>query len=198
MEFTITKEQILEIEERAKKGCINVIQSNLKNWFPKAFKRELTVGRWYKYTPKGNIIYCSKIGHDGTLYGYGFIAGQFEIYEDEKSGYCMCNSVSTEYLIEATHEEVENALTTEAKKRGYKKGVRVKNHQGERILDELDIEFMDKPNGIFNKQDAGVWIFMDGIWTEIIPEEKTVITKEKALKILAKKLKVSPENIEIK
>ena len=41
-------------------------------------------------------------------------------------------------------------------------------------------------------------LFMDGEFAEILPEEKTVITKEKVLKILAKKLKVSPESIEIK
>lgn len=192
MEFTITKEQILELSN------INaVVKERLNESFPEAFKTELKAGKWYKYT-NGNIIYWSKIGHDGTLYGYGFMSGQFKVYEDENSAYCLCNSVAAKYLIEATDKEVEEALIAEAKKRGYKEGVRVKNHQGENTLHELDIEFMNRrPNGIFNKQDAGVWIFMDGIWAEILPEEKKVITKEKALKILAKKLKVSPENIEI-
>ena len=40
-------------------------------------------------------------------------------------------------------------------------------------------------------------IFTQGNWAQILPQENTIIPIEKALKIIAKKMKVSPENIEI-
>ena len=43
----------------------------------------------------------------------------------------------------------------------------------------------------------GYILFNSGKWAEIIPQEKTIVPMENALKIIAKKMKVSLENIEI-
>ena len=60
--------------------------------------------------------------------------------------------------------------------------------------DDLTYRTLYNDLGYYN---LGFRIFANGKWAEIITEEKTVITMEKALKIIAKKMKVSPENIEI-
>ena len=74
-----------------------------------------------------------------------------------------------------TPQEVETALKNEAVKK-YKVGDKIKNHQGEFILENLDIIYNNKYNdGIYVNQGDGVWLMMNGIWAEIIPQEETYI-----------------------
>ena len=47
--YKITKEQVLKLANKAEQGCTSVIESDLKNWFPEDFKKELEIGKWYKY-----------------------------------------------------------------------------------------------------------------------------------------------------
>ena len=70
----------------------------------------------------------------------------------------------------------EEDLITEVKKRGYKKDVVIKNHQGVFVLDELDLVFSKKPNyGVWTRQGYGVWLIMNGTWAEIITTPNDVI-----------------------
>ena len=90
-------------------------------------------------------------------------------------------------------------LKKEAKKRGYKKGITCAFGKGahNRIIRENEIRWVP------DWQDQGALcmgmnvIFTQGNWAQILPQEKTVVPMAKALKIIAKKMKVSPENIEI-
>lgn len=77
----------------------------------------------------------------------------------------------------ATHSEVEQALIEEAKKRGLVNGAKIKNHQGEFILDYEEIIYSSEPNnGIWAKQREGIWLFMNGVWATIL--EETPIKEE--------------------
>ena len=90
-------------------------------------------------------------------------------------------------------------LKKEAKKRGYKQGITCAFGKGayNRIIRENEIRWVP------DWQDQGALcmgmnvIFTQGNWAQILPQGKTAVPMAKALKIIAKKMKVSPENIEI-
>ena len=94
-------------------------------------------------------------------------------------------------------------LKKEAKKRGYKGGIKLSPLES--CSNAIDTEKEDVysyipkvSHYIGNRlQLNGTGIYQDGKWAEILPQEKTVVSMAKALKIIAKKMKVSPENIEI-
>ena len=99
----------------------------------------------------------------------------------------------------ATDEEISASLIAEAKKRGYKQGITCAfgKDAHNRIIRENEIRWVP------DWQDQGALcmgmnvIFTQGNWAQILPQGKTVVSMSKALKIIAKKMKVSPENIEI-
>lgn len=192
MEFTITKEQIECLIKMAEHGSTNVIKADLKNWFPKAFEKELIVGKWYKHRIHEYIFCFNGQYEDKSQYGFSPYGEWRTDASSAKRHLC--------HLDLATEEEVESALIAEAKRRGYKKGVtclfgfaKVK-----RTISTNKIKWDTNYIGEGHLSMGTDIIFKDGRWNEIIPTEKTVIPHEKALKIIAKKLKVSPENIEIK
>ena len=96
-------------------------------------------------------------------------------------------------------------LIAEAKKRGYKKGVKAVGlykdgspHQiTDFIINQDNFTYKTLDNALVCNK-LGFRIFANGKWAEILSQEKTVVPMEKALKIIAKKLKTSPDNIEIK
>ena len=95
-------------------------------------------------------------------------------------------------------------LKKEAKKRGFKQGITILRgdwYSGF-FAPKVTIEKEQYPTSGFEFHNDtlfldGYIIFYSGNWAEIIPQEKTVVPMAKALKIIAKKMKVSPENIEI-
>lgn len=181
MEFKISKEQI---DELARMNA--VIKERLNEYFPEAFKKELEVGRWYKHNSTEALI-C----YQGNEKSYGI-----SNWGHWSNGYYAANALLWR---EATTEEIESALINEAKKKGYKKGNFKCLVERECEFNKNTHEWSFQQNGLFTAPfgKGGSCLFQDGIWAEILPTEKTVITRQKALKILAKKLKVSPENIEI-
>ena len=198
MKYEITKEQILKLANKAEQGCTSVIESDLKNWFPDVFKTEFKVGTVYKIDK--NIFYCTEINERGVLYGYGLFNAKWGERFNDGSGICACNEVAAKNrLVEASIQEWESALINEAKKRGYKQGITCAFGKGayNRIISENEIRWVP------DWQDKGALcmgmnvIFTQGNWVEILSQEKTVVPMDKALKIIAKKMKVSPENIEI-
>lgn len=186
MEFKITKEFIIE----AHKAACSDWKNRIEKEFPEAFPKGLEIGKWYVYD--SSLLNFQGLNHKDLILAYGFLEDKSWM---ETSN---CGNDFKEWK-EATHEEVESALIAEAKKRGYKKGVRcvfgaVKN---KRIISTNEIKWNPDWTDKGGLSMGMSIIFTDGKWAEILPTEKTVITREKALKILAKKLKVSPENIEI-
>ena len=185
--YSITKEQILAIE---KVGGADV-SLYLKETCPEVFKTELEVGKWYKSsTGIEFLVYYQSNGFDN----YGFWEDQ--PYRDNLLfGDCWYNMSRL-----ATDEEVSAALINEAKKRGYKQGITCAfgKDAHNRIIRENEIRWVP------DWQDQGALcmgmnvIFTQGNWAQILPQKKTIVPMEKALKIIAKKMKVSPEDIEIK
>ena len=203
--YTITKEQILKLANKAEQGCTSVIESDLKNWFPEAFNTEFKVGRVYKINK--SIFHCTEITEGGVLYGYGLFDARWdERFNNNDGSYiCACNEVAAKNkLVEASTQEWEAVLINEAKKRGFKNGVTIlrgdwySGFSAPKVTIEKE---QHRTSGFEFRNDTlfldGYIIFYSGNWAEIIPQEKTVVPMAKALKIIAKKMKVSPENIEI-
>ena len=188
--YIITKEQILETIRTG----TDVTERYFKEIIPDAFKKELEIGKWYK-TKKEGFEKClfNFLGEkDECIIAYGFNAqGAWS-----SKAYWFLYYKTMEFL-EATPEEVSTALINEAKKRGYKKGVTIQWKSRPKLIYKLgddEFDYLESRN-VLVFGDYG--IFERGEWAEILSQEKTVITMEKALKIIAKKMKVSPENIEI-
>jgi len=141
---------------------------------PNFFKVELEVGKWYKHTTCNNTI-CFKIDNSG----YGIWEGKWSE---------LIIIVENDNWTPATHQEVEDALIIEAKKRGFKKGVTVSRTQ--KMLDEHEVSLAEKVVLIVGNEYVydgylsidGRVIFIGGKWAEILE----TITKAEAEKLLNK------------
>ena len=156
--FTITEEQIEELS-KWKHG-----KRLMQEWFPEAFEKQLKVGMVYKYPNfRGGKFMFKFNGEFGNIITYGFDANgkwsnELGIWEKEIDNY-----------EEATEEEWLEALKNEARKRGFKKGVKY-NYADKPYLiktfeDELDL------GGEADLVDCIDIILKDGVWTEVIKEE---------------------------
>ena len=150
--------------------------------FPEAFKNELEVWRWYK--GYNSIFFLTKI-ENKLGYAYGIDEG---IWKDE----CSFRMSLTEKDVEATPQEVEAALISEAKKRGY-------NNKNYSCLLLPESTHKVKNNYNFNiitnqlfqgksAQDKNNVVFDSGIWAEIIQPEK--MTLEQIEKELGRKIEL--------
>lgn len=196
--YTITQEQILELSKES-----DFAKHFMQIWFPDAFKKELELNKWYKgifpYTGKA-FAFFNSIDKNGNIKGYGIdCLGKW--YDDRNSDLHYGKLDCINDWIEATPGEVETVLIAEAKKRGFIEGTKFKDARyGKNVYEvKIDSIFRLYDDTIICIKDSGNGnVFYKGKWAEIIPQEKTVVPMEKALKIIAKKLKTSPENIEIK
>ena len=157
----------------------------------------LKVGEWYKGDKVfQSLIYITKIANTAILnynrlYYFGFLDGRW--VEND----LIANTEHEQSLIKATRQEVEEALTNEAKRIGFEN------------VGDLSITFVDGRNfkkGFFNTSDNkfrfckeystilldGVEIFKDGVWAEII-DDKSELKEE--IKELRKKLKSLEEKL---
>ena len=193
MKYEITKYQIEKLADED-----SIVKDCLKEWFPDVFKTELTIGKWYKY--KLALFYVTNKISNNTNY--------YNVFGFDVDGNWMTDNATTyfdEKYIEANPEEVSAVLKKEAKNRGYKEGVRIYDvylKEKTRVSsDKLDYEMCGhNPDnyGMCLRDSAGAIIFANGKWAQILPQGKTIVSMKKALKIIAKKMKVSPEDIEIK
>ena len=167
--FTITKEQIEELS-KWKHG-----KRLMQEWFPEAFENKLEVGKVYKYPSyRGGKFMFKFNGEFGSMMTYGFDAkGKWSnvlgIWEEEINNY-----------EEATKEEWLEALKEEAKRRGFKKGVKY-NYVHDPCLiktfkDELDL------GSTVDLVDCIDIILRDGVWAEVIKEQ--IPTQEEIDKVL--------------
>ena len=178
MKTEISNEFILE----AHKEACSTWKARIEKECPELFKKTLEVGKWYK----GNVdfdslIYITKLtnkGYYNEINYYGFTFGEY-------NKRCINNLGHEQSLVLATYQEVEEALINEAKKRGYDKGVSIKE-----CLQGGDYNAKLK-NGFTFSFDYGLWsysytngqnvcIFKDGKWAEIIqqPTEIELIKAE--------------------
>lgn len=134
---------------------------------------ELEAGMWYKDETSDHLA-CITTFNDVEYRYYGFDTNGKWIYDDFYHADYVCD------LRPATDKEVESALIAEAKRRGFKKGVRFK----ELLLYQYTIgdgELRVKFKGFGKLKSAGIhlhndWIFRDGKWAEIIEDKVPVIT----------------------
>ena len=187
--YKITKEQILAIE---KVGGADV-SLYLKETFPEVFKTELEVGKWYVYGR--SLLNYQGLNNKDLIQAYGFLEDKSWM---ETSN---CGNDFKEWK-ESTPEEVKVALKAETIKRYGKdwENTKIKAHADGQPwiasgLNKGCFSCILTLNKVYSKH--GV-LYSHGKWAKILPQEKTVIPMEKALKIIAKKMKVSPEDIEIK
>lgn len=171
-QFRITKDQILELSKS---------NSILKEWFPSVFNNELIVGKWYK--KEGYLIKWN--GEDDT---YGFWNDKYGSDWAFRDNWSL---ISPSDLVEATDEEVEQALINEATKRGYKKGCCIKRKFDFKlktvVIDADEYPLDDEYNYNLSEdylEYLGFVIYSKGMWAEIIP----TMTKEEAEKILNVKI----------
>lgn len=132
---------------------INQLQAQIDE-LRKEVKPKFEVGKWYKYH---NAICC----YNGNNEGYG-ISSSLNWASD-------CNMTSIEFWTPATDKEVEEALIKEAERRGFKRGVKIKNEIGTwNICGDRHFFVYEK-----NKLDFGYEcnIFNNGFWAEIIKDE---------------------------
>lgn len=193
MNYTITKEQVLELSETSYSA-----KQYLKELFPDAFKTELQVGKWYNSDYGLLFQFNGKYSRSGDSESFGFTKSG--IWK-ENIGVALDGA---DTYREATEEEVSAALIAEAKKRGFKIGVTILRGEWYAGFSapktKIEKDYYPKNGFEFCGNTLslkGYTLFYSGKWAEIIPEEKKVITKDKALKILAKKYKTTPENITI-
>jgi len=181
--LTVSKEFILE----AHNAACPTWKRKLEEQFPSVFvKDDLEVGKWYKKPTFGKLLFLfsgefSKT--DCNIHpNYGFD------YDGSFSNTIGVYKTEIEQYIPATPEEVETALINEAKKRGFKKGLRVNCLSG---LSNFKIS--EKPCFVFNFEYnhlyyGGIKIFKNGKWAEII-EQPTEMTLEQRVANLEEQLK---------
>jgi len=163
--FKITKEQILDISKTNA-----VTREKMCFLFPSVFekdKAELVVGKWYKVKPTNEYLLIFS-GNEEQM-SYGFMNGKWVYWS------FSVNSLQKE-AIEATTQEVVQALEKEAFRLGIKNDVWLKDCNGVEM--QVRGYFSYCENVMYF---GGATIFKDGIWAEIIPT-KTLKEAEKELK----------------
>ena len=182
--FELTQEQINQLAE--KKHAKELLQE----FIPEAFETKLEVGRWYKKIWKDGDIDLFLIDE---INGYYIIFNKTYFRNNENitcgynrySIYEILNDKRLK-LVLATEEEVSEALINEAKKRGYKEGVRCQFGliKEIRTIETNDFEFKLEYNtlGIKRKNGNADVIFRSGKWAEII--EQSEPTKEEINRVL--------------
>lgn len=163
----ITKQQV--------KDCYDN-KELLKEYFPDVFKPILEEGKWYK----GNHGSFNFLKNNTTI--NGFLTSNTGYGIDYKGDWCdVFDSSGTkpENLKLATKEEVEKALISEAKKRGFKEGVKyipisqIGDLNDKFYVAEHDVEMYE---GNLQLYCGMQWVFADGKWAEIIQETEIELT----------------------
>ena len=166
--FTITEEQIKELS-KWKHG-----KRLMQDWFPEAFQKQLEVGKVYKYPSLGGGKFMFKFNGEFSKLTYGFAS----------NGECRNDLRVWKYYVnlyeEATKEEWLEALKEEAKKRGFKKGVKYnyvdKPYLIKTFIDKLEL------GSLADLVDHCDIILKNGVWAEVIKEE--IPTQEEIDRVL--------------
>jgi hypothetical protein len=172
----ITKKQIVALDKQEK---------TVRELFPEVFKTELEVGKWYKKKDFGKLMFCfsGEFSNANRHPNYGFS------YDGEFSKIIGCFEKELLDYIPATKEEVETALINEAKRRGFKEGVVIKELLSSNIgsLNSENPKKLETNKLTINNNLQFVYcnnlvIFRNGTWAEIIqPKQMTKDEIENAL-----------------
>jgi len=147
----------------------------LKEVFPGLFETKLEVGKWYKHKAGGFLNVKEINGDKAVCFGIYSSGGWYDKEEGRVVGLL-------ENIVPATNQEVLEALTKEAVKRGFKEGLKVmplwetpKTHWE---VHNNQTRFDEKSNSFY----FGCCIFQNGTWATIIkPKQMTIQEIEKEL-----------------
>jgi hypothetical protein len=181
--ITVSKEFILDFHNKV---IWPSVRSKIEKEFPQLFESKLEVGRWYKSPEFGSSLFCvTKINRDyATAYGFNFIGK----WQDKKDKFASSN---LENKTLATPEEVETALINEAKKRGFKEGLKGfidqdLNKNTNKKLMFSHLSFDEDYNWLCDGH--GNVIFKNGKWATII-DQTTEMTLEQRVSKLEEQIK---------
>jgi len=163
--------------------------------------KELKVGKWYKHKTQKHLWFLKKIcigEYKNPHVAYGIDgAGNWSSSDNR----CLYGD---DFRL-ATNEEVLEALSKEAVKRGFKEGVKVthvnKGNVGNFNVSEpfkLDSKNYTFTSGMLFKNN--ICLFIDGKWAEIIEEPKSILdgtvavsfSNQKQLEAICKYNKIEP------
>ena len=152
-------------------------KAKIEKEFPKLFKKtELVVGKWYKYKVINSLLYSTDVSSHFYISAYGVYKDVWHNEGDDR--------FSKKKLIPATDKEVKEALIKEAKKRGFKKGVKVVSPYNSNHTRVIASSFRLERGSLVSTSESGrrTYLFFGGKWATIIES----ITKEEAEKQLGK------------
>ncbi len=130
-------------------------------------KPKLEAGKWYKHNE--GVICCTGEGAESSKY--------FNAYGLNGSGEWMDKSdmwYKDYWTKKASNKEVEQALIKEAKRRGFKEGVKIKDARGGDIgIIRCNIRTGSHDQLIVSESRQGHYLVLlsDGKWAEIIKEQ---------------------------
>jgi len=187
--MSYSKEEVVELFHEFYDDWINngatLSNRGYQKWLKEKgiIEPELEVGKWYK-SGKRLVCYSGTYEKKDMMCGYGFgIGGRW------RSGKTTTYGHSSAFR-EATHEEVEEALIAEAKRRGFKKGCSFVPLNNDLLIREYEsptsnsFVYFDCSIGLTMSDDySNVSIFNNGKWAEIIenPELEALEKKYKEL-----------------
>ena len=157
--YELTHEQLTYLHS------VDAVKEQIEDWFPELKKPSLEVGKWYK-GESGVLAYCNKINKSSknSFFGYGFGFSNLK----------WCNEDDYHWGYQkwtlATPQEVVEALTKEAVKRGFKKGVKFNRvnsvtNKCDNVIDIIKDELRWNGFGLITSCD---YIFYNGVWATII------------------------------
>ena len=174
----------MKITKKQKQQLIDLNDSRVN----KILDLGLKVGEWYKATDSKFMVLLTKFNSMYDSKGYFFdTSGDWKGFGDVGLGQC----------IKATHQEIDQALTDEAKRRGFKEGAKFKslseNGKIRTVSDETGMFYYIKENSLTTSTPKKEWynkhnvqsnptIFKDGVWAEIIDEKSELKQEIKELR----------------
>jgi hypothetical protein len=183
------KESRKEFIKKVHSAASNEWKKNIEKEFPKLFKEDdLKVGKWYKYPDFENWKLLITDNTKGKEKGVGFNCSEIWMKDWLTDG---GNELSS--LIPCSDEEVKEALIKEAKRRGFKKGVKFIRLSNGVIMTVDGLPYFTNGrlsvispktewSSVYKGGCSNPFIFDNGKWAEIIE----TITKEQAEKELGK------------
>jgi hypothetical protein len=155
------------------------LKAKIENEVPE-INPKLEVGRWYKWNDSNtdtNVLLNITQTDSREIWAYGFVNNEFKhncIFYSQKY-----NREAIENLTLATPEEVETALINEAKRTGFKKGVKCVfvNSENVRVIKGNMYNFNEDCNYLSLGYNV---IFHKGKWATIInePTQKELLQKQ--------------------
>lgn len=180
--YTVSKEFILEAHKEACSTLKAKIENEFKELFPKV---ELEVGKWYKHK-YSDCDYL--INYQGNGLGHGFFNGTYS------ENWCFGKQRINEGAELATKEEIETALSNEAKSKYKGKKVKCLHFATKKLFNDIvDLKFQeDGCLRAYTNNDC-LCLFDNGKWAEIISEPIELTIEQ-----IAEKFGVEVEQIKIK